>query len=164
MLRATRNFLQVYLTIFKTIPSSSSGACPVPTRNNFKRSTAPGFGLVCKQRRTSGGSAGWRSHIPPGPGREVLSSLQLFGQTILPYFLSSLFCAIAVSLISSAHLCIQHCNRTQDSFSKWGWRGVRCGSNPYRELPEQTPNPTVPRAAQSGGTEPPLGPHCSRPR
>lgn len=70
-----------------------------PLETTLKRSTGPGFGLVCKQRQTSGGSVGWRSCIPPGPGRKVLSSLQLFGQTVLSYFLSSLFCAVAVSLI-----------------------------------------------------------------
>ena len=127
----------------------------------LKRSAGPGFGLVCKQRQTSGGSAGWRSCVPLGPrqrGAEQPSAFWPNGAFL--FFKQFILCG---SSISPAHLRIQHRNRIQDSFSKGGWWEVRCGSNLYRELPEQTPNPIVPGAAQSEGTEPPPGPHCSKP-
>lgn len=80
----------------------------------LKRSTGPGFGLVCKQRQTSGGSAGWRSCIPLGPRqRGAEQPLAFWPNGAFLFFKQFILCD---SSISSAHLHVQHCNRIQASF------------------------------------------------
>lgn len=152
------------MTIFKTIPSSRSGACPVPTRNNFKKKHRARLWTCLQTEANFWGQCGVEELHPPGARQKGAEQPSAFWpNSAFIFFKQFILCSRSISNLF-AHLRIQHCNRIQDSFPKWGWRRVRCGSNPYRELPEQTPNPAVPRAAQSTGTEPPLGPHCSTPR